>query len=401
MGKKDALFLFALFRQDFVVDTQAYSLRQKVFTRNFENSNPHCPIAQQIKTESLQEILFLSLPSRASLAAIIGEDLGWVPLTHTTSRGVRMQYHKEAGKIQGRQALTPVFLLIALLTVGLYPKPSQAELPKYYSFKSSPQTPQGLESPTQLFTGALASKPAQALVSLIKWQEHFDKMPQPNAPYNRRQHYGTWVRDRRADGQCYNTRARVLMRDSYEPVTYRDNNPCIVDTGAWYDPFADGWYYQASDIQVDHMVPLKHSYVTGGWQWSREKKCMFSNYMETKEHLIPVSGKANTQKGDRGPDEYMPINKRYWCTYIKDWLRIKAIWELILSPEEGEAILSALKDAQCDTRDLQMTQKELDLLRSKVIDSEHPCGRLRFPRNPRPAIFDSSPEEAPEFSSRH
>ncbi|HEY8270913.1 MAG TPA: hypothetical protein VIG33_08485, partial [Pseudobdellovibrionaceae bacterium] len=119
-----------------------------------------------------------------------------------------------------------------------------------------------------------AAKVLDFSLSLMNWVHHNEELEDPDVPYNRKNHYGTWVRDRR-ENNCYNTRARVLIRDSQIPVTFNDKG-CTVLSGQWYDPYSNQEYTQASDIQIDHVVPLKNSYVSGGWKWDSSTRCLYA-----------------------------------------------------------------------------------------------------------------------------
>jgi hypothetical protein len=69
-----------------------------------------------------------------------------------------------------------------------------------------------------------------------------------------RSKYGGW---KTVLGAC-NTRETVLMRDGEDVVT----NPrtCVAVSGVWHSPYEGGTWTAASDLDVDHVVPLSHSW---------------------------------------------------------------------------------------------------------------------------------------------
>jgi hypothetical protein len=211
-------------------------------------------------------------------------------------------------------------------------------------------------------------------LTLLHWVGHSNSLPEPKEPYSRRKHYGTWIRGIQ-DGQCYNTRARVLIRDSVQPVEVRDHNSCVIDTGAWYDEYSGQWVYRASELQIDHVVPVKVSYDLGGFNWSQQKRCMYFNYLGTREHLIPIGLTENARKGARSPDLYMPANKQFWCSYLKSWLKIKLVWGLPLLPNEAMSIQETIRERKCSSADFEMSQNELNQLRARIVDQNHSCNR--------------------------
>ncbi len=58
-------------------------------------------------------------------------------------------------------------------------------------------------------------------------------------------------------GAC-NTREYVLQRDGTNVVT---NSACAATSGSWYSPFDGATWTAASDVDIDHMVPLKNAWV--------------------------------------------------------------------------------------------------------------------------------------------
>jgi len=253
----------------------------------------------------------------------------------------------------------------------------QEQPASYYSFSDNQLASQNQQAQVD-FQDLLVEfyQQSKEWIKLTSWVSHFDQKPEPSEPYSRKNHFGSWVKDRR-DGRCLNIRARVLERESTEPVQFKETSPCTIESGKWYDPYLNQWVYRASSLQVDHMVPLKHAYTTGAFNWSRQKKCLYANFMGQDTHLIPVSGIENGRKGDRSPDRYMPINQQYWCTYLKNWLQIKLVWNLFIQPEEAMGIQDAMEMAHCSDQDFSLTTLEIQKIRAKMVDSGHPCTRYQ------------------------
>jgi hypothetical protein len=243
------------------------------------------------------------------------------------------------------------------------------EFPDYYSiddFNSEDfnQKQQALITPSQIGQDFLNSsfqlvhELQHEALSLVRWMHHSSPLMDPPDKYNRAFHYGSWVNDP-SDDNCYNTRARVLVRDSLSPVTFKANNKCVVESGAWVDPYTNQVFNEARDIQIDHVVPLKNSYVSGAWKWDKRRRCIYANYMGNEIHLMSVSGHENMSKSDKTPEQYMPPNSQYKCAYIKNWLAIKLEWGLVMTPPEANAIKNIIEREQCNLEELQLTAEEL------------------------------------------
>ena len=150
-----------------------------------------------------------------------------------------------------------------------------------------------------------------------------------------------WI-DEDDDGQ--NTRVEVLIDESLTSKDLvLDEKGKRVISGKWVDPYTGDPFTIAKDLDVDHMVPLKNAHVSGGWLWDWEKRRRFANDLEFPEHLIAVSASANRSKGARGPDEWMPPRKEYWCEYVKNWEAIKSRWDLTMTEAERDEIQNIKK----------------------------------------------------------
>jgi hypothetical protein len=166
--------------------------------------------------------------------------------------------------------------------------------------------------------------------------------------YNRVEMFGGWVNENSPE-DCLNTRAEVLMRDatSVDTIKFSAQNPCQVAKGEWIDPYSGNTFKLAKAVQIDHVVPLKNAYKSGAYQWTKDRRCHYANYLREEDHLIAVSGHENMSKGDAGPERYLPPNEEYMCEYLHNWLKIKANWKLSFSENEVTAVLEALETYQC------------------------------------------------------
>ncbi|MCE3010796.1 MAG: HNH endonuclease family protein [Proteobacteria bacterium] len=218
--------------------------------------------------------------------------------------------------------------------------------------------------------------------SLLNFIRHRSNPSSPREKYARLKHFGSWRNDP-MDGLCYNTRAKILIRDSKTPVQFRDNNPCSVATGEWKDPYTGETLYTSQEIQIDHFVPLKHAYISGAHKWSPQRRCHYANFMANRYHLISVEASENMKKSDGAPDEYVPPNQKYVCKYIENWLKIKLTWNLVLFTEEVEAIENAIHEHQCDESQFNMAGWDLSRNRSASDNVQDSCES--FGTRPRPA----------------
>ena len=145
------------------------------------------------------------------------------------------------------------------------------------------------------------------------------------------------------NGDCQNTRHEVLIEESYEAVTYTSDTNCSVSSGKWYGNYTGQYYYSASELDIDHFIPLKNAHQSGGYSWSSAKKEEFANYRLDPDNLIAVNLSANRSKGAKGPDEWKPSNTEYWCEYAYDWIRIKDYWNLTATQAEWDALVSMIE----------------------------------------------------------
>jgi hypothetical protein len=153
-------------------------------------------------------------------------------------------------------------------------------------------------------------------------------------PYNRAE-WHHWIDE---DHDCQDTRAEVLIRDSVRPVTFTSTSGCVVELGQWVDPYGGAVLTDASDVDIDHLVPLENAHYSGGWAWSHAQKEAFANDLSDPMLLLAVDDGLNQQKGGRGPDAWVPPNAAFKCQYVEAWLRIKQRWGLTMTAPERAAV---------------------------------------------------------------
>jgi 5-methylcytosine-specific restriction endonuclease McrA len=192
--------------------------------------------------------------------------------------------------------------------------------------------------------------------------------------YNRRMHFGAWVNSN-SEADCLDTRNEVLVRDADQkvPIRFRKNTSCFVMKGRWDDPYTGRSFKLANYLHVDHVVPLKNAYKSGAHAWRPARRCHFANYLGNNFHLRAVSAHENMSKGEHGPDAYMPPNRKIHCSYLHDWMKIKMIWELSVTPDELNAIERHLQEKNCSASTVMISIHELTEERNASFKPDQKC----------------------------
>lgn len=246
--------------------------------------------------------------------------------------------------------------------------------PDYYKVSEKSLKPKSLFDPLQEVAEVMIASAEQGL-DLLVWSHSSRALPEPSEKYNRKKHFGRWVNDP-TDDQCWNTRAKVLIRDSEVPVTFKPGSDCVVEKGRWRDPYTGTTITEARGVQIDHFVPLKNSYISGGWKWEPLKKCMYANFLSNDFHLLAVDARENMSKGDDTPEMYMPPNDAFTCDYLQRWLKVKLIWSLAMQPGEALAIEDLLTQNHCPATMFKFSRAELTANRKAILNDRDQCMKM-------------------------
>ncbi|WP_181397239.1 HNH endonuclease family protein [Cryobacterium arcticum] len=185
---------------------------------------------------------------------------------------------------------------------------------------------------------------------------------------NREELFGdAWAFDFDQNG-C-DTRNDILTRD----LTSADIDPgsCRVFSGILTDPYTgetidfERGQDTSAEVQIDHLLPLKAVYATGGEAWPAEKREALAN---DPVNLLAVKGSENSSKSDSLPSDWLPgfypdVSDRHdlgqrvaWddlpadtslqCWYIDKLVPVFVAYELGVTPEDRAAMTAVL--ATCD-----------------------------------------------------
>ncbi|KAJ3501141.1 hypothetical protein NLJ89_g9477 [Agrocybe chaxingu] len=127
-------------------------------------------------------------------------------------------------------------------------------------------------------------------------------------------------------------------RDGTNVVTATN---CAATSGNWVSPYDNRATTLASDLDIDHLVPLREAWVSGARTWTNAQREAFANDL-TRPQLIAVTDTLNQSKGDKDPAEWMPPLTSYRCTYARAWVHVKYYWNLSVDSAEKSALTSYL-----------------------------------------------------------
>ncbi|MFF0222641.1 HNH endonuclease family protein [Streptomyces sp. NPDC004629] len=135
------------------------------------------------------------------------------------------------------------------------------------------------------------------------------------------------------------TRNDLIRRDGRK-LRFRAGSDCVVIAMTLHDPYTGTtieWRkQQASEVQIDHVVPLSYSWQMGSSRWPKSKREQLANDVL---NLIPVQGRANSAKGDSGPASWQPPNKQIRCAYAVRFAQVAHKYDLAVTAADKAMML--------------------------------------------------------------
>ena len=173
----------------------------------------------------------------------------------------------------------------------------------------------------------------------------------PDIPEYDRSQWKHWVD---ADGDCQDTRQEVLVRESLSEVTFETDGRCEVETGWWHGAFTRTRVNNPAELDVVHRVQLQNAHRSGGWAWPTEKKEEYANYLDVNLHLVAATASINRSRDSKGPEEWRPPDRVFWCEYALYWSAVKTKWELTMTREEANAVREMLDTCPGEVRVIEL-----------------------------------------------
>lgn len=194
-----------------------------------------------------------------------------------------------------------------------------------------------LTSAAALLTGAPAQAAPPAPVSAATARTYLGQLTEraegSSDGYSREKfpHWST------QSGAC-NTREVVLKRDG---TNVQQDSSCAATSGTWKSPYDGGTWTAASDVDIDHVIPLSEAWKSGASSWTTAKREGFANDL-SRPQLIAVTDNVNQSKGDQDPAEWMPPTTSYHCYYARMWVDVKHHYSLTVNAAEKTKLSSVL-----------------------------------------------------------
>ncbi|MER7717075.1 HNH endonuclease family protein [Streptomyces flaveolus] len=211
-------------------------------------------------------------------------------------------------------------------------------MPKFYARRrlATLAALTGLIASAGLFNGPAASAALPTPVSATTARSYLASLTV--ATENRtgydRDLFPHWITQ---SGSC-NTRETVLKRDGSGVVT---DSACAATSGSWYSPYDGATWTAASDLDIDHLVPLAEAWDSGASGWTTSRRQAFANDL-TRPQLLAVTDNVNQAKGDQDPATWMPSRTAYRCTYVRAWVQVKYYYGLSVDSAEKSALQNQL-----------------------------------------------------------
>ncbi|MFG2683303.1 HNH endonuclease family protein [Streptomyces sp. NPDC048392] len=213
-----------------------------------------------------------------------------------------------------------------------------AEAPAAGHAVSPLKNPDGTEPGLAPVTGDGPEAKARALIDGLR-----TKGRGPKTGYDRDEFGYAWMDT--ADGvplarNGCDTRNDLLKRDG-QGVRFRSGSDCVVIAMTLDDPYTGTsieWRKQkASEVQIDHVVPLSYSWQMGSSRWAESKREQLAN---DPLNLLPVEGRANSAKGDSGPASWLPPDKSIRCAYAVRFAQVAVKYELAITAPDKRTLLT-------------------------------------------------------------
>ncbi|HEV7627711.1 MAG TPA: HNH endonuclease family protein [Streptomyces sp.] len=135
------------------------------------------------------------------------------------------------------------------------------------------------------------------------------------------------------------TRNDLMARDGRQ-LKRKQGSGCVIVSMTLLDPYTgntiDWRKQQATEVQIDHVMPLSYDWQMGAARWSESERERIAN---DPLNLIPVDGPTNSSKGDSGPASWLPPNKQIRCAYSVRFAQVALKYKLPVTSPDKQTML--------------------------------------------------------------
>lgn len=172
--------------------------------------------------------------------------------------------------------------------------------------------------------------------------------------YNRSS-FKHWI-DYDKDG-CDTRREVIYQEARIKPLTCKENK------GKWYSIYDGVMVYNASDLEVDHVVSLAEAWDSGANGWGYARREAFANDLSNQFGLVAVTSDANRAKSDSDASEWKSDKDAGRCFFAIGSIVTKWRWQLSIDSKEEIALREQLKS--CSSKSIKVSQVS-DLLKTEI-----------------------------------
>ena len=170
---------------------------------------------------------------------------------------------------------------------------------------------------------------------IVTWLETQPSLELSEGEKYDRKYFKHWID---SDKDCQDQRAEILISRSIGYIKFKESKSgrnCLVKSGLWNDFYYPEKHFLASDVDIDHIVPLKHAWESGASKWTASEREKFAN---DPENLVITNKSYNRKKGAQTPLTWVPLNKDYACKYLNKWFEIKKKYQLDITTAEFDQL---------------------------------------------------------------
>ena len=196
---------------------------------------------------------------------------------------------------------------------------------------AAPETPAAVETPKETTAPAapVSGTAMEALNKLVVADE-------ADSDAYDRDLFNHWTSNNKTG--C-DTRYAVLVEES---VTKAVTSGCKVISGEWNSVYDGKKVTDPKTIDIDHMIPLKEAWESGASKWDSQARESYANDLSSPESLVAVTAASNRSKSDRDPAGYLPTDANNLCSYVTNWISVKARWNFTIDTQEKSAMKTVL-----------------------------------------------------------